>query len=208
MNILSKNNFLVSITLSFSTQLFATMPLDYTSSVKVNRIEINKPVPADQIENLLGKSTQKIAKTYSECTGNYEYSSKFPSGKDFKFEIFAEDNPQVKSENFYKTKSNFKELAATKGRVWITWNTTQTLTERVLVNNKPITNLYTLTQFKKDFPNSAKNGDTSVFILSTPEVKQYLKKPTDFEVGYTSFVRFSFKNEKLSKLEINQGIAC
>ena len=64
-----------------------------------------------------------------------------------------------------------------------------------------------MNQFKKDFPNSAKIG-TSVLILTASEAKEFLKNPAEFETGYRSYVDFSFKNGKLSKLEINQGMAC
>ena len=123
------------------------------------------------------------------------------------FEIYSEDNPQIKSETFYKGKNNFQQLGTTKGRVWLSWSNAPAITDTILINNKPITNLYSMNQFKKDFPNSAKTG-TSVLILTASEAKEFLKNPAEFETGYRSYVDFSFKNGKLSKLEINQGMAC
>ena len=185
----------------------AQIIMDYTTTVKVNEVELVQSVAANQLEKLIAKPAQKIKKEYSECTANYEYSTSFPNGKTLKFEIFSEDNPQIKSENFYKTKYNFQQLGLTQGRVWLSWNNTQSLTEKVLVNGKHINNQYTFNQFKKDFPLSAKTGN-SVLMLSNPEVKSYRKNPNDYTAGYTAYVHFEFKHGKLSQLEINQAIAC
>lgn len=187
---------------------FAQATMDYTTSVKVNNIELNQAISANLVENIVGKSTTKISKEYSECTGNYEYSTQLQNGHFVKFEIFAEDNPQIKSENFYKAKNNFQQLGTTKGQVWLTLNTSNLLKDKVLINQKLISSPYTLTQFKKDFPISSKNNNTNVLMLSATEVKPYLKKPNDFDAGYTAFVSFKFKNGQLNQLEINRGIAC
>ncbi|MBP2546514.1 hypothetical protein [Acinetobacter guillouiae] len=185
----------------------AQHPEDYTTTVKVNGVELNQAVSATQIEKLLGKTSQNPTKAFSECTGNYEYSSSAASGKKLMFEIYSEDNPQIKSDTFYKSKNTFQQLGTTKGRVWLSWSNAPAITDTILINNKPITNLYSMNQFKKDFPNSAKIG-TSVLILTASEAKEFLKNPAEFETGYRSYVDFSFKNGKLSKLEINQGMAC
>ena len=185
----------------------AQITMDYATTVKVNQIELVQSVAANQIEKLMGKSVQKIKKEYSECTANYEYSTSFPHGKTLKFEIFSEDNPQIKSENFYKTKHNFQQLGTTQGRVWLSWSNMQSLTETVLINGKHINNRYTFNQFKKDFPLSAKTGN-SVLMLSNTEVKNYLKNPNEYTAGYTAYVHFEFKHGILSQLEINQAIAC
>ncbi|MFW1851879.1 hypothetical protein ACG9XR_15140 [Acinetobacter guillouiae] len=180
---------------------------DYTTTVKVNGVELNQAVSATQIEKLVGKTSQKPVKTFSECTGNYEYSISTASGKNLTFDIFSEENPQIKSDAFYKSKNTFQQLGTTKGRIWLSWTNAQKMTDTVLINNKPITNLYSINQFKKDFPNSAKTG-THVLMLTVSEAKEFLKNPAEFETGYRSYVDFSFKNGKLSKLEINQGMAC
>ena len=185
----------------------AQITMDYTTTVKVNQIELVRSVAANQIEKLIGKPVQNIEKEYSECTTNYEYSTSFTNGKTLKFEIFPEDNPQIKSENFYKTKHNFQQLGSTQGRVWLSWSNMQSLTETVLINGKRINHQYTFNQFKKDFPLSAKTGN-SVLMLDNAEVKSYLKNPNDYTAGYTSYVYFVFKHGKLSQLEIHQGIAC
>lgn len=186
---------------------FAQASHDYTTTVKVNGVELNQALSATQIEKLLGNTSQKTIKAFSECSGNYEYSSSTASGKKLMFEIYSEDNPQIKSNSFYKTKNNFQQLGTTKGRVWLSWTNAPAITDTILINNKPITNLYSINQFKKDFPNSAKTG-TSVLILTASEAKEFLKNPAEFEAGYLAYVNFNFKNGKLSKLEINQGMAC
>ncbi|MFW1737087.1 hypothetical protein ACG94V_08445 [Acinetobacter sp. ULE_I001] len=186
---------------------FAQASDDYTTTVKVNGVELNQALSATQIEKLLGNTSQKTIKAFSECSGNYEYSSSTASGKKLMFEIYSEDNPQIKSNSFYKTKNNFQQLGTTKGRVWLSWTNAPAITDTILINNKPITNLYSINQFKKDFPNSAKTG-TSVLILTASEAKEFLKNPAEFEAGYLAYVNFNFKNGKLSKLEINQGMAC
>lgn len=201
------NRTLIPTLFLFTMGSFAHGSEDYTTTVKVNGIELNQALSAEQVDKLLEKNSQKITKEYAECSGNYEYSTSTQSGKKLKFEIFAEDNPQIKNNSFYKSKNNFQQLGTTKGRVWLDWSNTQNISDSILINNKPITNQYTLLQFKKDFPNSAKNGH-HVLILTASEVKQYLKKPSEFEIGYTAYVNFTFKNGKLNKLEINQAIAC
>lgn len=201
------NRTISAVLVLFSTISFAYDSEDYTTTVKVNGIELNQALSAAQVEKLLGKNSQKITKEYAECTGNYEYSTSIPSGKNLTFEIFAEDNPQIKSDSFYKGKQNFQQLGTTKGRVWLSWSNSQHMNDSILVNNKVITPQYTLNQFKKDFPNSAKNG-TNVLILTPAEARQYLKNPSEFEIGYTAYVNFDFKNGKLNKLAINRGMAC
>lgn len=204
------NNFtqtIASLLLMLPICSFAQASDDYTTTVKVNGVELNQALSATQIEKLLGNTSQKTIKAFSECSGNYEYSSSTASGKKLMFEIYSEDNPQIKSNSFYKTKNNFQQLGTTKGRVWLSWTNAPAITDTILINNKPITNLYSINQFKKDFPNSAKTG-TSVLILTASEAKEFLKNPAEFEAGYLAYVNFNFKNGKLNKLEINQGMAC
>jgi len=204
------NNFtqtIASLLLMLPICSFVQASDDYTTTVKVNGVELNQALSATQIEKLLGNTSQKTIKAFSECSGNYEYSSSTASGKKLMFEIYSEDNPQIKSNSFYKTKNNFQQLGTTKGRVWLSWTNAPAITDTILINNKPITNLYSINQFKKDFPNSAKTG-TSVLILTASEAKEFLKNPAEFEAGYLAYVNFNFKNGRLSKLEINQGMAC
>lgn len=77
---------------------------NYVTSIKVNRIELNAPVSADQINKLVKTESTKTNKIYSECTGNYEYSLNPSSNQALTFEIYAEDNPQIKNEQFYQDK--------------------------------------------------------------------------------------------------------
>ena len=195
-------------TLILPCYAFAKATMDYVSSIQVNGIEINKPVAANQVDKIFGKTTHKISKEYSECTANYDYSTEYKNNKQLRFEVFAEDNPQIKSATFYETKNNFQQLGTTQGRVWLTWKNARHLTENIKLNQKQIDFKYTSAQFKKDFPISAKNNNTVVLILNASEIKNYLKNPTDFDAGYTSALYFKFNNGKLECLEINQGIAC
>ena len=187
---------------------FAKTSMDYVTSVQVNGIEINKPVSANQVDKIFGKTTQKTAKEYSECTGNYEYSTQYKNNKQLKFEVFGEDNPQIKSDEYYKTKNNFQQLNSTKGRVWLSWSNAAHLTEQLKLNQKTIDSQYTLAQFKKDFPVSASNKNHVVLMLNASDVKNYLKNPTDFDAAYTSALYFKFQKGQLASLEIGQGIAC
>lgn len=198
----------MALTLILPAYSFAKTKMDYVTSVQVNGIELNKPVSANQIDKIFGKTTQKISKEYSECTANHEYSTVYKDNKQLKFEIFAEDNPLIKSDTYYKTKNNLQQLGTTKGLVWLSWSNATHLTEQVKLNQKTIDAKYTLAQFKKDFPVSANNKNHIVLMLNTTEVKDYLKSPTDFDAGYTSAVYFKFQNGKLASLEINQAIAC
>lgn len=204
------NNFtqtIASLLLMLPICSFAQASDDYTTTVKVNGVELNQALSATQIEKLLGNTSQKTTKAFSECSGNYEYSSSTALGKKLMFEIYSEDNPQIKSDAFYKSKNTFQQLGTTKGRVWLSWSNAPAITDTILINNKPITNLYSINQFKKDFPNSAKTG-TTVLILTASEAKEFLKNPAEFDAGYLAYVNFNFKNGKLNKLEINQGMAC
>lgn len=198
----------IAFTLILPTYSFAKTTMDYVTSVQVNGIELSKPVSANQVDKIFGKTIQKISKEYSECTANHEYSTAFNHHKQLKFEIFAEDNPQIKSDAYYKTKNNFQQLSTTKGRVWLSWSNATHLTEQLKLNQKTIDAKYTLAQFKKDFPISANNKNNIVLMLNASEAKHYLKNPTDFDAAYTSALYFKFQNGKLASLEINQGIAC
>ena len=185
---------------------------NYVTSIKVNRIELNAPVSADQINKLVKTESTKTNKIYSECTGNYEYSLNPSSNQALTFEIFAEDNPQIKNEQFYQDKSNFKQLGQTKGRVWLTWNNSKDMNDKIVVNNTQITPQYTLQQFKQDFKHSAQSmnpkGDAQVLILEVEQVKEFMKHPEDFSPPYTAYLNFSFKNGKLAQFSIQQALAC
>lgn len=184
----------------------------YVTSIKVNQIELNAPVSADQINKLVKTESTKTHRTYSECTGNYEYSLNPSSNQALTFEIFAEDNPQIKNEQFYQDKSNFKQLGQTKGRVWLTWNNSKDMNDKIVVNNTQITPQYTLQQFKQDFKHSAQSmnpkGDAQVLILEVEQVKEFMKHPEDFSPPYTAYLNFSFKNGKLAQFSIQQALAC
>lgn len=200
--------FILNTAIFLSSSILAAPLYDYVSSVKVNDIELNQIVPATQLIKIIGVSPKKFSKEFSECTGNHEFSLTDNTKPQLKFEVFPEDNPNIKSDQFYKNKNNFQQLGSIKGSVWLTWNNTSNLTEKIMLNQIPIKTGYTVTQFKKDFPLSAKQKDSYVMLLKQKEVKSYLKKPDDFDLGYTPTVHFSFKNGKLSGLEINQAIAC
>lgn len=199
---------ILNTSLVLSTSILAAPLYDYVTSVKVNEIELNQAVPANQISKIINTHSGKFSKAFSECTGNYEFALNDKSKPQLKFEVFAEDNPSIKSQQFYKNKNNFEQLGATKGVVWLEWPNTSILTEKVMLNKTQIKANYTISQFKKDFPLSAKQKDSYVFILEQKEVKNYLKKPDDFDLGYTAAVHFIFKNGVLNGLEINQAIAC
>jgi hypothetical protein len=178
----------------------------------VNQIELNASVSADQINKLVKTESTKTHRTYSECTGNYEYSLNPSPNQALTFEIYAEDNPQIKNEQFYQDKSNFKQLGQTKGRVWLTWNNSKDMNDKIVVNNTQITPQYTLQQFKQDFKHSVQSmnpkGDAQVLILEVEQVKEFMKHPQDFSPPYTAYLNFSFKNGKLAQFSIQQALAC
>ena len=185
---------------------------DYVTSVKVNQVELNAPVTAHQVSQLLTQSNGKVSKEYAECTGNYEYSTANTQYKTLKFEIFNEDNPKSQAEKFYKDKANFKQLGQTKGRVWLNWKSTQGMSENIRVQNIQITPNYTLQQFKQDFKYSAQDiaasGQAQVLLLQPNEIKAFLKEPQDFAPPYTAYINFGFKNGRLSSFAIQQAVAC
>ncbi len=193
---------------AFNTQAFSqTMP-EHISSIKLNSLELVEAIPANQIEIITGKLNSKIRKEYSECSANYEYSATLTNGNYLKFEIYSEDNPQIKSASYYKTKNNFQQLGTTKGMVWLNWKILPNSSDKFIVNNKIINSQYTLNQFKKDFPYSAKQGATTVVMINPTMLKQYLKKPTDYDLEGFAHLSFKFKNGTLNQLEIDQAMAC
>lgn len=154
----------------------------------------------------------KTQKVYSECTGNYEYSLKPTLSTTLSFEIFAEDNPQIKDAQFYQNKTSFQQLGLTKGRVSLTWYNTQEMNEKIVADNFQITAHYTLQQFKQDFKHSAQtlspSGEAQVLILERDQVNEFIKHPHDFSPPYTASLNFSFKNGKIAKFAIQQALAC
>ena len=178
----------------------------------MNQVELNAPVTAHQVSQLLAPPNGKTSKRYAECTSNYEYSIKSGQPKTLKFEIFSEDNPKIQAEKFYKDKTNFKQLGQTKGRVWLDWKSTQAMSENICVQNIQITPNYTLQQFKQDFKYSAQgmaaSGQAQVLLLQPNEIKAFLKEPQDFAPPYTAYLNFGFKNGRLSRFAIQQAVAC
>ena len=187
-------------------------PYNYVTSVKVNQVELNAPVTAHQVNQLLAASNGKVSKLYAVCTGNYEYSITDTQLKTLKFEIFNEDNPKIQAEKFYKDKASFKQLGQTKGRVWLDWKSTQAMSENIKVQNIQITPKYTLQQFKQDFKYSAQgmvaSGEAQVLLLQPNEIKTFLKEPQNFAPPYTAYLNFGFKNGRLSSFAIQQAVAC
>ena len=218
-----QTKFLKAITMKITTLLIslsllpmlshaASNPYNYVTSVKVNQVELNAPVTAHQVSQLLAPPNGKTSKQYAECTGNYEYSITSTQPKSLKFEIFNEDNPKSQTEKFYKDKTNLKQLSQTKGRVWLEWKSTQVMSENIRVQNIQITPNYTLQQFKQDFKYSAQgmatSGEALVLLLQPNEIKAFLKEPQDFAPPYTAYLNFGFKNGQLSSFAIQQAVAC
>ena len=53
----------------------STLPYDYATSIKVNVLELRQSVTASQLTQQLVIQNIKTHKNYSECIGNYEYST-------------------------------------------------------------------------------------------------------------------------------------
>ena len=185
---------------------------DYVTSIQVNQIELNAAVSAEQVSQLIKAGNAKTQKVYSECTGNYEYSLKPTLSKTLSFEIFAEDNPQIKDAQFYQNKNSFQQLGQTKGRVWMTWNNTKDMSENIFVQNIHISPQYSLQQFKQDFKHSAHSitpsGEAQVLLLENNQAKAYLNHPHEFSPPYTAYLNFQFKNGKLAQFAIQQALGC
>ncbi|MNR89706.1 hypothetical protein D3C72_206780 [compost metagenome] len=203
---------LISLSLLPMLSHAASNPYNYVTSVKVNQVELNAPVTAHQVSQLLAPPNGKTSKLYAECTGNYEYSIKSGQSKTLKFELFNEDNPKIQTEKFYKDKTNLKQLGQTKGRVWLEWKSTQAMSENIRLQNIQVTPNYTLQQFKQDFKYSAQgmaaSGEAQVLLLQPNEIKAFLKEPKDFAPPYTAYLNFGFKNGRLNNFTIQQAVAC
>lgn len=206
------NTILISLCVVSTISHANAISYNYVTSVKVNQIELNAPVTADQVSKLVKAGKTKPNKIYSECTGNYEYSLNPTHNETLTFEIFAEDNPKIKDQQFYQDKSSFKQLGQTKGRVWMTWNNSKDIDEKIVANNIQITPQYTLSQFQHDFKQSAlsisSSGEAQVLILEKNHVKDYLNQPQDFSPPYTAYLNFRFKDGKLNQFAIQQALAC
>ena len=210
--IMKINTILISLCALSTISHANAISYNYVTSIKVNQIELNAPVAADQVSKLVKAGKAKPNKIYSECTGNYEYSLNPTRNETLTFEIFAEDNPKIKDEQFYQDKSSFKQLGQTKGRVWMTWNNSKEMDEQIVVNNIQITPQYTLSQFQHDFKQSAlsisSSGEAQILILEKNHVKDYLNQPQDFSPPYTAYLNFRFKDGKLNQFAIQQALAC
>ena len=184
---------------------------DYVTSIKVNDVDLALPLPASKANALISKNPVKLKYEYSECTGNTEFhvTSK---GKFLKFEIYAEDNPQVKNDSFYKNKNSFAQLGQTKGAVWMEWDNSTQIRDKIQIGSKNLTSQYNFQQFVKDFPQSAKlanpNEVAYVILLSPTHAKSVLNEPQNYDLPYIGNLAFKFKNGKLSAFSVNQGIAC
>lgn len=105
-------------------------------------------MPAAKANALISKNPVKLKYGYSECTGNTEFhvTSK---GKFLKFEIYAEDNPQVKNDSFYKNKSSFAQLGQTKGDVWMEWDNSMQIRDKIQIGSKHLISQYDSTICKR-----------------------------------------------------------
>ena len=62
----SLSSILTILSLTTTSLTFAQSPIDYTTSVNVNGIELINAVPSTQVAKLMGQTTQKINKQFSE----------------------------------------------------------------------------------------------------------------------------------------------
>ncbi|RJL70584.1 hypothetical protein D5055_10150 [Acinetobacter radioresistens] len=81
-----------------------------------------------------------------------------------------------------------------------------------MINNLPISKDYILAKFKKDFPQSEKGikttGIGTVILLTSANLKAYLKHPDEYVPPYFPYLDFTFKNGRLHAIDIRQGITC
>lgn len=184
---------------------------NYVTSIQVNGIDLASPVAAAKANVLIGKNPVKLKYEYSDCTGNTEFHAS-TQAKFLRFEVYAEDNPQIKNDSFYKNKNSFTQLGQTKGNVWLEWSNSYQIHDKIQMGQMSITPQYTFQQFQKDFPKSAKlahPNETAYVILLPPQTaKSILKEPLNYDLPYIGNLAFNFKNGKLSAFSINQGIAC
>lgn len=193
--------------LTASAQIFAAN-YNYTTSFRVNGIELNQAVAAQNIPRIVTQKPRKFDKEYSACTTNYEFTTKFADAKELKFEVYSEDNPNIKPSEFFKDKFNYIQLKDVKGHVWLSWNTPAQMTEKIQINNISLSPDYTLNQFRKDFPVSGRNKDTTVLLLNPSEVPKFLKDSSEYTPEMNRHINFEFKGGKLSGLSLQQDRAC
>lgn len=196
-------------TLGIALSTFASATsYNYSTSVRVNGIELNKLVSADLLPRLVSVKPQKFEKFFSSCTGKHEFNTLYRDNSSLKFEVDAEDNPEIKDQNFFKNKFNYLQLGGTKGRVSINWTDPAQMTQRIVISNLVIDSQYSLNEFRRDFPISGRNPNTTVLLLDRSEVPKFIKDNSEFEPPYTANIKFNFKAGKISSLEINQAVGC
>jgi len=79
-----------------------------------------------------------------------------------------------------------------------------------LVNNLSISRDYILAKFKKEFFLNAKGIKITgtVILLTSADLKAYLKHPDEYVPPYFPYLDFTFKNGRLRAFDICQGITC
>ncbi|GHU39976.1 hypothetical protein AGMMS50289_00770 [Betaproteobacteria bacterium] len=188
--------------------------MDSVSSVKLDGVELAKPVNIQTLPKVFWKGgvTQEI--WWAGCTANGEVYLDYKN-KNVKLEFFPEENEGIGFEKIFDKKIGYYKNYPLHARVWVKWGDIQGFTESLKLDQHQIKADLSFDEFKKMFPVSAERGHE--FNKDDPEripdAHRYFVAIGKYDPGddappYMSTVNFLFKDGKLIALEIFQGIAC
>lgn len=190
---------------------------DHTASIKINNIDVTKPITHRELRIILNKNLPKFGTVkYSECTGNFDTFLRRAKPKT-RLEYYQEDNNAHDLKRFFLDHENHIENSSLRARLWLDWENLKNSHQDIRIGYVKITDSMTITEFSSTFPLSYRNGQSLHNSESGPTMYQVLfgfnSSLTDEERNeeappYTPSVQFLFDNGKLKGLKILQGVAC
>lgn len=167
-------------------------------SAKVNNLEMAQAQSYQSIQTALGKAINLPKLNNNECTGNPEASMEYKN-KRISLEYFPENNVTgISLSNVHS-----------KAVVWIYWHKLDGTTDKISLDNQTINQGMYFEQFKKTYPMSAKNGTDSE---TNKGAKVYtillVGDEKNEEIPYRAHIDFTFVNNRLHSLSLEQGVAC
>lgn len=197
-------------------------PFDYTTSAKLNGIELlgqERFFSYEEAQTLFGNDGKITGAVFSECTSNFDLDISYPEKNiRVRLEYFPEHNPDFdKAEKFSLENPNVANLPS-KASLWVDWDDMQFLTQTLQIGSLTVTPDLTFETFKQHFPESAKSDisaenepPTYVVYLASPEyIKEFEGNIQQLFDGpaYSMNVQLTFYEGKLYKISLWQGIAC
>ncbi|MDR3323768.1 MAG: hypothetical protein LBS89_06160 [Zoogloeaceae bacterium] len=182
--------------------------LNHVTSVQVNGLDAFDAVTMSQWLRAFGTKGVTQSVDFSECTANYEVEVRYPD-KEIRLEVFPEDNPNIDLEKVFAAKDDRYRKHSLKARLWINWDDMAKFRDSLSVDGHLIGPNLTFAEFQKMFPLSAKQQNPDFAVSEDAQIYALIAGgQTAEEAAYGDALLFEFKNGKLFKLAIWQGIAC